>query len=44
MERAVRRVVMDRGRGGLAIGAGGEGRVGEVLAVVGGTNEVTWPV
>lgn len=31
---------MDRGRGGLAIGVGGEGRVGEVIAAVGGTDEL----
>lgn len=43
MERAVRWEVMDRGRGGLAIGAGGEGRMGEVLAIVGGTDEVIRP-
>lgn len=39
MERVVRRVVVDRGRVGLAIGARGEERVGEVIAVVGGTYE-----
>lgn len=30
---------MDRGRGGLANGAGEEGRVGEVMAAVGGIDE-----
>lgn len=39
VERAVRRAVMDRGRGGLAIGAGEEERVGEVMAAMGGTEE-----
>lgn len=34
---------MDRGRSGLAIGAGGEGRMGEVLAAVGGMDKVIRP-
>lgn len=43
VDRVVRQAVIDRGRGGLAIGAGGEGRVGEVLAAVGGDDEPRRP-
>lgn len=43
MERAVWRAVVDRGRGGLAIRARGEERVGEVIAVVGGIDELRRP-
>lgn len=39
MERVVRRAVVDRGRGGLAIRAWGEEKVGEVIAVVGGHDD-----
>lgn len=38
-ERVGWQVVMDRGRGGLAIRAGEEERVGEVLAAVGGYDD-----
>lgn len=34
---------MDRGRGGLAIGAGDKERVGEVIAVVGGYDDIRRP-
>lgn len=43
VERVVRQGVIDRGRGGLAIGAGGERRAGEALAVVGGVDEARQP-
>lgn len=43
MERVVRQAVEDRGREGLAIGAGGEGRVGEVIEVVGGIDDFRQP-
>lgn len=36
-------VVVDRGRGGLAIGAGGEERVGEMIVVVGGHDDFRQP-
>lgn len=39
----MRWVVEDRGRGGLDIGPGGEERVGEVIAVVGETNNFRQP-
>lgn len=40
VERVVWWVMMDRGRGGLAIMEGGEERVGEVIAAVGGADEL----
>lgn len=43
MQRAVRQGRIERGRGGLAIGAGREGRVTEVLAAVGGEEEMVRP-
>lgn len=42
-ERVGRRAMMDRGRGGLAIRVGGEERVEEVIAVVGGHDDFRQP-